>query len=377
MGKKGIKFVNENVNVLYVLLVYVLFALAFMMIISLFSGNPDYRVSDLFDSNANTISDELATIINKQNAASNKINKAINNKYYTIDDPYVLINPYKLNPLSAIIVFTTDSKTTVTVTINGDLAGITESDTKHVIPVYGLFSMVNNTVELTLEDGTHKVVRIETKEYDSSREDIAIEGRDTTRKLFTYYRSGDITNVKAFSNYDNLVFYLSGLNYIRSYSIDGDKLKVLYDNSFDTNGILLTMDYFGHIESISSNLEGYSPSNYSQEVFYPNGISNYKVSSYNNKEKYSKYAELDITEISDSLAHAKLYDGKFSITYNDEYLSLSLDTNGYLILVRNDGKILSYSTEASIIRISNNYDYSLFLNSNDTYYNLYTTIKNS
>ena len=377
MGKKGIKFVNENVNVLYVLLVYVLFALAFMMIISLFSGNPDYRVSDLFDSNANTISDELATIINKQNAASNKINKAINNKYYTIDDPYVLINPYKLNPLSAIIVFTTDSKTTVTVTINGDLAGTTESDNKHVIPVYGLFSMVNNTVELTLEDGTHKVVRIETKEYDSTREDIAIEGRDTTRKLFTYYRSGDITNVKAFSNYDNLVFYLSGLNYIRSYSIDGDKLKVLYDNSFDTNGILLTMDYFGHIESISSNLEGYNPSNYSQEVFYPNGISNYKVSSYNNKEKYSKYAELDITEISDSLAHAKLYDGKFSITYNDEYLSLSLDTNGYLILVRNDGKILSYSTEAGIIRISNNYDYSLFLNSNDTYYNLYTTIKNS
>lgn len=377
MGKKGIKFVNENVNVLYVLLVYVLFALAFMMIISLFSGNPDYRVSDLFDSNANTISDELATIINKQNAASNKINKAINNKYYTIDDPYVLINPYKLNPLSAIIVFTTDSKTTVTVTINGDLAGTTESDNKHVIPVYGLFSMVNNTVELTLEDGTHKVVRIETKEYDSTREDIAIEGRDTTRKLFTYYRSGDITNVKAFSNYDNLVFYLSGLNYIRSYSIDGDKLKVLYDNSFDTNGILLTMDYFGHIESISSNLEGYSPSSYSQEVFYPNGISNYKVSSYNNKEKYSKYAELDITEISDSLAHAKLYDGNFSITYNDEYLSLSLDTNGYLILVRNDGKILSYSTEAGIIRISNNYDYSLFLNSNDTYYNLYTTIKNS
>lgn len=377
MGKKGIKFVNENVNVLYVLLVYVLFALAFMMIISLFSGNPDYRVSDLFDSNANTISDELATIINKQNAASNKINKAINNKYYTIDDPYVLINPYKLNPLSAIIVFTTDSKTTVTVTINGDLAGTTESDNKHVIPVYGLFSMVNNTVELTLEDGTHKVVRIETKEYDSTREDIAIEGRDTTRKLFTYYRRGDITNVKAFSNYDNLVFYLSGLNYIRSYSIDGDKLKVLYDNSFDTNGILLTMDYFGHIESISSNLEGYSPSSYSQEVFYPNGISNYKVSSYNNKEKYSKYAELDITEISDSLAHAKLYDGNFSITYNDEYLSLSLDTNGYLILVRNDGKILSYSTEAGIIRISNNYDYSLFLNSNDTYYNLYTTIKNS
>ena len=377
MGKNGIKFVNENVNVLYVLLVYVLFALAFMMIISLFSGNPDYRVSDLFDSNANTISDELATIINKQNAASNKINKAIDNKYYTIDDPYVLINPYKLNPLSAIIVFTTDSKTTVTVTINGDLAGITESDNKHVIPVYGLFSMVNNTVELTLEDGTHKVVRIETKEYDSTREDIAIEGRDTTRKLFTYYRSGDITNVKAFSNYDNLVFYLSGLNYIRSYSIDGDKLKVLYDNSFDTNGILLTMDYFGHIESVSSNLEGYSPSSYSQEVFYPNGISNYKVSSYNNKEKYSKYAELDITEISDSLAHAKLYDGKFSITYNDEYLSLSLDTNGYLILVRNDGKILSYSTEAGVIRISNNYDYSLFLNSNDTYYNLYTTIKNS
>ena len=40
------------------------------------------------------------------------------------------------------------------------------------------------------------------------------------------------------------------------------------------------MDYFGHIESVSSNLEGYTPSNYSQEVFYPNGISNYKVSSY-------------------------------------------------------------------------------------------------
>ena len=150
MGKKGTKFVNENVNVLYVLLVYVLFALAFMMIISLFSGNPDYRVSDLFDSNANTISDELATIINKQNAASNKINKAINNKYYTIDDPYVLINPYKLNPLSAIIVFTTDSKTTVTVTINGDLVGTTESDNKHVIPYYEFLRFISYKTRVSL-----------------------------------------------------------------------------------------------------------------------------------------------------------------------------------------------------------------------------------
>ena len=378
MSKKGIKEFQKNVNVLYVFLAYVVFALAFMIVVALFSDSPSYRVESLFDDNAKTVTDDLSKIIAKQNAASNKIKKAVSNKNYTLEDPYILKNPYGLNPLSAVIVFNTDKEVSVTVTINDKQVGTTESSKEHIIPVYGLFASLNNIVELLLSDGTYKIIFIKTGKVDITKNEIAYENRDSSKLLFNYYRESELTNISAYTSYNNVVFYLSELNYIKGFNISDDTLYLGYDSNINLEGLLLTTDFFGHIKEVKNMNDDFKSTDYFEYNFYSNGIGNYDLTTYNNKEEYTNFTELDFNDVSEELIHASLYDGKFEASINDEYLSYSIDTNGTLVLVRSDGKLLSYEiVDGQNIRLSNNYDYSLYLLSNNTYYSLYTTIKNN
>lgn len=43
----------------------------------------------------------------------------MDDKKYTLENPYVLENPYYISPLTALIIFQTDSEETVTIEING------------------------------------------------------------------------------------------------------------------------------------------------------------------------------------------------------------------------------------------------------------------
>lgn len=75
---------------------------------------------------------------------------------YTLAQPLIIVNPYELSPLTALVGFQSYMETKVTVTVQGkdEYSSIShtfeEFSTQHLVPVYGLYAAQDNQVELTL-----------------------------------------------------------------------------------------------------------------------------------------------------------------------------------------------------------------------------------
>ena len=71
-----------------------------------------------------------------------------------MDSPDVVVNPYGISPLTALVLFQTDDSEAVTVTVAGKDANTTytntfEAATDHELPIYGLYPDTDNQVTLT------------------------------------------------------------------------------------------------------------------------------------------------------------------------------------------------------------------------------------
>ena len=98
--------------------------------------------------------------------------KVVKNKKYTLDDPYIKVNPYKTSPLTALVVFQTDQKAKVSYTVEGktdstDITNKVNGNSKtHQVPIVGLYADDTNnvTIKVTYEDGTtdEKTIQIKT-----------------------------------------------------------------------------------------------------------------------------------------------------------------------------------------------------------------------
>ena len=108
--------------------------------------------------------DLTASLVTKQNA----IEKTIKTNGYTIDNPKVLLDPYNASPLTALILFETEEEVSPKVTIEGkDKLTTIETEfaknTKHYLPIYGLYADYNNKVDIsyTLSDGKKITKQVE------------------------------------------------------------------------------------------------------------------------------------------------------------------------------------------------------------------------
>jgi len=86
---------------------------------------------------------------------------------YTFDDPKVILNPYGISPLTALIVFETKDLTTPVIKVVGKDENTTITNTfkpgkVHYIPVYGLYPDKDNEVILTV-NGESKTIHIKTE----------------------------------------------------------------------------------------------------------------------------------------------------------------------------------------------------------------------
>ncbi|NLC54470.1 MAG: aryl-sulfate sulfotransferase [Erysipelothrix sp.] len=90
----------------------------------------------------------------------NRIDQEIDSSGYTIENPLIIINPYKISPLTALIVFETKTETAPKVIIRGkdggkDISHTFDFDTKHYLPIYGLYANYNNTVIVGFENNDY------------------------------------------------------------------------------------------------------------------------------------------------------------------------------------------------------------------------------
>lgn len=116
----------------------------------------------------------LEGTINDQYEADIDIYYAVVNGEYSIDDPYIVLDPYGVAPLSAYVCFETDNEVSISVAVssNGKSSGISytykETDTIHFIPVHGLYEDYNNEVTITSSNGDKGVIMIETDKIDDA-----------------------------------------------------------------------------------------------------------------------------------------------------------------------------------------------------------------
>ncbi|MCF0111007.1 MAG: aryl-sulfate sulfotransferase, partial [Erysipelotrichaceae bacterium] len=104
--------------------------------------------------------------IPKQAAAEKAMLEELEAGNYTIENPLVKYNVYFINPLSAVVLFKTEEKVPVTVTVVGKTKSTTithtfPAATTHILPIVGLYNNYNNTVILTPYRGTSSTIHIE------------------------------------------------------------------------------------------------------------------------------------------------------------------------------------------------------------------------
>ncbi|MDO5537522.1 MAG: aryl-sulfate sulfotransferase [Desulfovibrionaceae bacterium] len=108
---------------------------------------------------------QIPHLIDEQFASEEKMLQEVREGSYTLEKPYVKLNPYLICPLTALVCFTTPEAVTASVLVKGkeaagDMGFTFPAATEHYLPVLGLYPDYENTVEITLGSGEKSTVTI-------------------------------------------------------------------------------------------------------------------------------------------------------------------------------------------------------------------------
>lgn len=108
---------------------------------------------------------------------------------YTVHNPNIIVNPYGNSPLTAIVMFTTDGYSEVSIKVlskdgNSDINYTFSKDKYHLIPIYGLYADYDNKVIINSE-GKVNTINIRT---DKLPDDFEFMSEDHNSN-FTFYNT--------------------------------------------------------------------------------------------------------------------------------------------------------------------------------------------
>ena len=135
--------------------IYLIISLIMVLIILILSA----LFLELNDKNKNTKEIEIVTSL-IENQTEQEQEFEIDD--YTIDNPNIILNPYDISPLTALVLFETKQRVTPTVTIVGKDEHSTftttfEKSKKHYLPIYGLYADTNNEIIIEYQEGEETV----------------------------------------------------------------------------------------------------------------------------------------------------------------------------------------------------------------------------
>lgn len=148
----------------------------------------------------------------------NKITEELLNNYskgkYSLTKPYVVLNPYKISPLTALVMFKTEKSERIMVTIKGkhndDLEITFEASKDHYIPIYGLYNNYRNTVVIKTESGKSNTITIETGMIGKTGEVEVLTNNTANSNGGFYFGTAAIGTASiAYDNYGEIRWYLS------------------------------------------------------------------------------------------------------------------------------------------------------------------------
>lgn len=107
-------------------------------------------------------------VMQKQAEAENAYMQDFANGAYPFAQPLVILNPYLITPLTALVLFRLSEPSAVRIHVKGkSAAGDLQFDfpaaKEHRLPIYGLYADYNNEIILTLADGSSTILQIQTE----------------------------------------------------------------------------------------------------------------------------------------------------------------------------------------------------------------------
>ena len=159
------------------------------------------------------------------------VDNEIDSYGYTIDNPLVIVNPYDVNPLSAMIVFQTDDYVSPTVIVKGknnDDIVYTYSKAKvHHLPIYCLYADYDNEVIVKV-NGVSKTINIKTSNLDIDNfrldnfnvDDIVITSIDNHLVIIDKFNNVRGYFTKEFSG--KIVYLKDGHFALSTYQVNND-----------------------------------------------------------------------------------------------------------------------------------------------------------
>ena len=145
-------------------------------------------------------------IIANQVIIDEAIKNYINDESIKIDDPEVLVNPYKISPLTALIIFHTNNDVSYSVYLNNQLLTKTEYSKQHSIPIYGLNVKKENIVKLQGSDNSSKELTIETSNDNYS---VIVDTNNVSNDNYYFITSIDDPRSYAINNKGETVWFLN------------------------------------------------------------------------------------------------------------------------------------------------------------------------
>ena len=353
-----------------------------VIIISLFIFNKDKNIIEL-----------SSDLISEQIKIDEEIRKYINEDY-KIDNPKIINNPYKISPLTSLIIF--NDSNSVDVYLNNNYL-YTSTNYNHLIPIYGLINNKDNIIKLVSNNNEY-IYNIKPS-IDSIKFDINKSNNDI---YFTSYFNNENKYI-AFNGLGEVIWNLDINSQSNIYPLDNGNFLVFAPEYINNGNVsfftsILEVDYLGKIIKRYDTLYGAHHylkviDNYafvlgSKESGTPMSII-YKL----NLDNGVVEDKLDLDElfinISDSWVNIlnKLYYGYDvnSIDYKDGNMLISIRNLNMIMEVNFNKKKLNYifTNESDILNILG--DYNLSGNNliypvgchDINYYNDYITIFNN
>lgn len=190
------------------LLITSLTIISLLLIVS-FTFNNSLTATVILESEKSLIQNQIET------------DKTLDTKGYSINNPNIILNPYDISPLTALIMFETTENVSPEIIIKGennskDITHKFESNTKHYLPIYGLYANSNNSVDIIINEKTY-TYNIETSPLPDDFQSVVSE---------PYYDEKNKNLIE-----DHLYFVSpASTGYTSAYDIDGEVRWYLTEN---------------------------------------------------------------------------------------------------------------------------------------------------
>lgn len=148
-----------------------------------------------------------------------EIDKTIISTGYTVDNPNIILNPYEISPLTALIIFESDSPVSLKLTVKGKMDGfdITQNFSEeviHFLPVYGLYPNYNNQVQIEVNNKVYEY-NIKTAplpdDFTIISEDVFVNNKyiDLFKDQFYFQTPASVGYTSAFDYQGEVRWYLT------------------------------------------------------------------------------------------------------------------------------------------------------------------------